>query len=104
MKIKTNLIRTLCHRAYKICSREFFVDKINQIKLILNKNGYPQELSNKTINLHLKSLDKTKTAGPEKCSITLLLPHIEKNSRIIEKNINQLLSKSYHSAKPKVVF
>ena len=98
------MIRTLCHRAYKICSRELFVSEINQIKLILNKNGYPQELSNKTINLHLKSLDKTKTAGSEKCSITLLLPHIEKNSRIIEKNINQLLSKSYHSAKPKVVF
>ena len=58
MKRKTNLIRTLCHRAYKICSKELFNDELNQIKLILNKNGYPQELVNKTINLHLKSLNK----------------------------------------------
>ena len=27
-----------------------------------------------------------------------------KNSRIIEKNINQLISKAYHSAKPRVIF
>ena len=104
MKRKTNLIRTLCHRAYKICSRELFVNKINQMKLILNKNSYPQELVNKTISLHLKSLDKIKTAGPEKCSITLLLPYVNKNLRILEKNINQVISIYYYSAKPKVIF
>ena len=41
-----------------IRSRELFVNEIDQIKLILSKNGYPQELVNKTINLHSKSLDK----------------------------------------------
>ena len=51
-------IRTLCYRAYKICPRELLVNEINQIKLILSKNGYLQELVIKTINLHLKSLDK----------------------------------------------
>ena len=84
MKRKTNLIRTLCHRAHKICSRELFADELNQIKLILNKNGYLQQLVNEIINLHLKSLNKIKPAGPEKCSITLLLPYVNKNSRIIE--------------------
>ena len=69
MKRKTNLIRTLCHRAHKICSRELFDEEIKQIKLILNKNGYPQELVNKIINLHLNSLNKIKPAGPEKCLI-----------------------------------
>ena len=104
IKRKTNLIRTLCHRAHKICSEELFGEEIKKVKLILNKNGYPQELVNKTIELHLKSLNKTKPFGPEKCVITLLLPYINKNSRIIEKNINQLISKSYHSAKPRVIF
>ena len=37
------------------CSKELFMDEINQIKLILNKNGYLQELVDKITNLHLKS-------------------------------------------------
>ena len=53
MKRKTNLIRTLCHRAHKICSPELFDSEVSQIKVLLNKNGYPQELVNKTIHLHL---------------------------------------------------
>ena len=65
---------------------------------------YPQELVNKTINLHLISLDKVKTAGPEKCSITLLLPYDNRNSKILEKNIKQVISKSYYSAKPRIIF
>ena len=65
-------MRTLCHRAYKICSRELFVDETNHIKLVLNKKGYPQKIVNKITNLHLKILNKVKIAGPEKCSITLL--------------------------------
>ena len=104
IKRKTNLIRTLCHQAYNICSKELFVDVIYQKqKLILNKKVYPQELVNKTINLHLKSLDKVKTAGPDKCLITFLLPYVNRNSRILEKNINQI-SKSYYLAKLRVIF
>ena len=72
--------------------------------MILNKNGYPQELVNKTINLQLKSLNKIKPAGPEKRSITLLLPYVNKNSRTIERIINQLINKFYYSAKPRVIF
>ena len=55
-----------------------FFNEINQIKLILSKNGYPKEFLNKTINLHLKSLDKIKTVGPKKCSITVLLQCVNK--------------------------
>ena len=54
MKKETNLISTFCHRAHKICSKELFADEINQIKLILNKNGYPQQLVYIIINLHLR--------------------------------------------------
>ena len=70
-----------------------FVNEINEIKLILSKNSYPQKLVNKTNSLHLKSLDKKKTVGPEKFSITLLLPYVnKKNARILEKNIKQVIS------------
>ena len=56
------------------------LNEIKQIKLLLNKNGYPQELVNKTIQLHLKNLDKTKTIGPEKFVVTLKVPFINKSS------------------------
>ena len=98
------MIRTLCHRAHKICSRELFAKEINKIKLILNKNGSPQELINKIFNLQLKILNKLKPVGSEKCLITLLLPYVNKKSRIIERNTNQSISKTYHSAKLKVIF
>ena len=52
MDKKTNLIRTLCRRKYKICSRELYVDVTIKIKII--KNGYAEEPVHKTINLHLK--------------------------------------------------
>ena len=79
--------------------KELFADEINQIRLILNKNGYPQELVNKLINLHLKSL-KTKASRTGK----RLLSYVNKSWRIIEKNMNRLISKSYHLAKPRVIF
>ena len=91
MKKKTNLIRTLCHRAHKICSRKLFTDEIKQIKLILNKNGYSQELVDKIINLHLYSLNKIKPTGPKKRLILLVLPFFNRNSRILERNIFQLV-------------
>ena len=81
-----NLIRTLYHRKHKICSRELFVDEINQIKFIRNKNSYSQEVVNKITNLNLKSLNKIKAPGHEKFLITLLLPYVNKNSRALEKH------------------
>ena len=47
MKRKVNLIRTLCHRAHKICSPELFSKEVIQIKVLLNKNEYPQDLVKK---------------------------------------------------------
>ena len=71
LKRKINLIRTLCHRAHIICSPELLLNEIKQIKLLLDKNGYLQELVDKTIQLHLKNLNRIKTIRPEKCTVTL---------------------------------
>ena len=62
-------------------------NEMKQIKLLLNKNGHPQELVNKTIKLHLTNLDRIKTIGPEKCIVTLKVPFIIKSSEILEKII-----------------
>ena len=60
------------------------VIKLNRLS-DYQKKGYPQELVIKTIQLHLKSLDRIKTIGPEKCTITLKVPLINKSSEILEK-------------------
>ena len=64
-KRKLNLIRTFCHRAHRICFPELLSNEMKQIKILLNKNGYQQELFNETIKLHLKNLDRIKTIGSE---------------------------------------
>ena len=104
LKRKINLIRTLCHHAHIICSPELLSNEMKQIKLLLIKNGYPQELVNKTIQLHLKNLDKIKTIGPEKCIVTLKVPFINKSSEILEKKIKHLIRNTYYAANPRIVF
>ena len=86
LKRKVNLIRTLCHRAHRICSPELLSNEMKQIKLLLNKNGYQQELVNKTIQLHLKNLDRIKTIGQKKCIVTLKVRFIIKSSDIRKEN------------------
>ena len=78
--------------------------ELNNIKLLLNKNGYPQQLVNKTISLHLKSLDKTNTFEPEKYVVTLKLPFLNKSSEMIEKKVKQLIKTTYFAASPRIIF
>ena len=80
-----------------------FDNEVSQIKVLLNKNGYPQELVNRTISNHLKNLNKTKLFGPQKCVVTLKLPFI-KNAVAFEKNIKQIVRSSYFAAKPRIIF
>ena len=77
---------------------------MKQIKLILNKNGYPQELVNKRIQLNLKNLDKIKTIGSEKCTVTIKVPFSNKSSEILENKIKHLIRNTYYAANPRVVF
>ena len=81
-----------------------FDNEISQIKLLLNKNGYPQGLVNRTISNHLKDLNKTKLFGPQKCVVTLKLPFINRNAIAFEKNIKQIVRSSYFAAKPRIMF
>ena len=50
MNKKVKFIRTYCHRAHKMCFPDFFSNDKSQIKLLLRRNGYPQELAKKTIS------------------------------------------------------
>ena len=75
-KWKVNLIKTLYHRAYKICSKELLDLEVENIKDILSKNGYPENLIKRVIKLHHNNLNKSKVFGPEKFPAVLKLPYI----------------------------
>ena len=76
----------------------------NEIKhfKLFNKNGYPQELVNKTTKLHMKNLDRIKTIGPEKCKVTLRVQFINKSTEMIEKI--HLIRNMYYAANLRIVF
>ena len=77
---------------------------MKQIKLLLNKNRYPQELVNKTIQLHLKNLDIIKTIGLENCIVTLKVPFFNKTLEILETKIRHLIRNTYYVANPRIFF
>ena len=51
---KIGLIKTLYHRAQKISSPELLLNEIIIIKEILQKNGYPNNLSDRVLNSEAK--------------------------------------------------
>ena len=63
---KDDIIRTLCHCAYFICSPEFLEKEIDDIKNLLYRNGYLPELVSRTVKSHLNGLKREKEIGPEK--------------------------------------
>ena len=73
-KRKVNLIKTLYHRAYKICSKELIHSEVENIKEILIKNGYPKDLIKRVIKSNHNNLNKPKVLGLEKFPAVLKLP------------------------------
>ena len=51
----------------------------------------------------MNSFDKRKKFGPEKCVVTLKLPFINKNSRVLAKNVKQLIKNTYNAADPRII-
>ena len=48
-KRKANLVGTFVHRALKICSKSKLQEELNQIRSILQQNGYPEIVINSSI-------------------------------------------------------
>ena len=53
---KTSLIKTLFHKAKKICSLEVFEIELNVLKEMLIKNGYPNPLIDKVFKTEINRL------------------------------------------------
>ena len=103
-KRKVNLIKTLYHRAFMICSPELLHSETETIKKILIKNGYPLELISRVIKSHDENCRRPKLFGPDKFSAVLKLPYLGKISQLFEKKIQDLTQLTFNHIKPRVVF
>ena len=66
-KRKTNLILTLTHRAFAICSPEMLPSELDKIKFILLTNGYHEHIIKSFMAMKMKQFHARPKFEPEKC-------------------------------------
>ena len=101
---KINLISTLVLRALMICIRPTLNGKIERIKKILLHNGYPKNVINPQITNKIAQFSTLKRFVPEKCSVYLRVPWINKLSTNLEKEVKTAVERRYGSVSTRLVF
>ena len=84
-KQKTNLISTLVHRAFMICSKSKLEPELNKIRSILTNNGYPEDVITSTSQSKLKQLNAKLIHSADKCPVYLHVPWLGNVSTRFEK-------------------
>ena len=101
---KTNLIATLTHRAFKICSKSFLHQELDTIRSLFLKNGYSESLIKARISKKIQQFQKHPTEGPQRCPVYLKLPWIGETSIIFEKKIKSNILNCFLRVQPRVIF
>jgi len=70
-KRKINLIGTLVHRAFMICSKGKLDPEFDKIRSILLENGFPQHSNNSTPKRKLQQLNSSPIHTVKKCPVYL---------------------------------
>ena len=70
-KWKINLIGTLVHRAFMICSKSKLDPELGKIRSILLENGYPEHAINSAFKRKLQQLNSNPVHTIEKCPVYL---------------------------------
>ena len=102
-KWKINLIGTLVHRAFMICSKGKFGPELDKILSILLENGCPENLIKSTIKRKLQ-LNLNLVHTLKKCPVYLHIPLIGYVSMKFEKQITSAMKRCFFSIEPRVVF
>ena len=103
-KRKINLIATLAHRAFKICSNSKLDAELHKIRSILINNGYPEYIINSTITRKIKELNSVPIQKADKCPVYLHIPWIGAVSLRFEKQINTAIKQCFFAVEPRVIF
>ena len=90
-KRKINLISTLVHRAFMICSKSKLDAELGKIRSILLQNGYPEHAINSTFKRKFQQLNSNPVHTVEKWPVYLHIPWIENVSIKSSKSRLRLL-------------
>ena len=103
---KTNLIKTLCHRAVKICSSSTLHEELDKIKNFLCDNGYPEGLIARTFKFHQERMAQPGATNPleDHPVVAIRLPFVGLASSAIEKDLRLLTRQCYPLVKPRIIF
>ena len=103
-KRNTNFVGTLVHRALKICSKSKLQEELNQIRSILQQNGFPEIKINTSIRRKISRFNLEPNEGPQRCPVYLKLPWIGKISLKFESQIKSAVQKCYGVVTPAFFF
>ena len=106
-KHKINLIRSLVHRAVKICSPATLKDEFDNLRRILTNNGYPLDVINTTIAKVTDSRnDPTRIVSndAEERIVSIRLPWIGNISRKFAAQTTTAITQAFPKVRPVVAF
>ena len=103
-KRKINLIGTLVHRAFMICSKSKLDLELCKIHSILLENGYPEHAINSAFKQKLQQLNSNSVHTVEKCPVYLHIPWIGNVSMKFEKQITFAVKHCFFSVELRVIF
>ena len=103
-KRKINLIGTLVHKAFMICSKSKLDPEFGKIRSILLENGYPEHTINSAFKQKLQQLNSNPVHTVEKCPVYLHIPCIGNVSMKFEKQITSAVKRCFFSVEPHIIF
>ena len=107
LNFKTNSCKTLLCRAYSVCSSWIkFHEEVCFLEKYFSKNGYPSHVFQKMVKIFLDNIFSPKVIEhtvPKKL-IYISLPYMGHLSKVIKKELIQLLENNYSYAKFHFIF
>ena len=103
-KRKKNLISTLVHRALRICSKSMLQQELENIRVILRDNGYPESIIDRGISNKLARFQSLPKFGPTKRPVYLKLPWIGNIFLKFENKIKSSIKHCFRAVEPRVLF
>ena len=104
-KRKKNLVSTLVHKVLLyICSKSLLQQELQNIRVILCDNGYPESIIDRGISNQLAQFQSLPKFGPNKCPVYLKLPWIDNISLKFEHKIKSSVKHCFRAVEPQVLF
>ena len=95
-RYKIALVRSLAHRARRICSPCTIENEFHALRSIFMKNGYPGHILDE--HLQLCPPSPSRFIGPKPCLLMIRLPWIGAAATSYERRINQSVRLAYFAA------